>query len=56
MFRDRLPRHVQPLAQLAKRLTISLVQPVQQSPAAGISQSAKHRVLVHAASGNHMVA
>src|SRR6516165_5601642 len=32
MLRDRLAGHVQSLAQLAKRLTISAVQPIQQLP------------------------
>jgi hypothetical protein len=35
------------LAQLTKRLPIIPVQPVQQLPAACISQSAKHRILTH---------
>ena len=47
MLRDRLAGHVQPLAQLAKRLAVPLVQPVQQLPAARIRQSAKHSI-VHA--------
>ena len=48
MLRDRLARHVQPLAQLAQRLTIPLVQPVQQLPAARIGQRAKHSIVIHA--------
>jgi len=47
MFRDRLAGHVEPSANLAKRLAVPPVQPIQQSPAAGIGQSAKHNVLIH---------
>ncbi len=64
MLRYRLAGHVQPLAQLAKRLAILLMQPVQHLPAACIGQSAKHSVLIHASNmepygslfiGNHLV-
>jgi hypothetical protein len=48
MLRDRLAGHVQPLAQLAKRLTIPVVQPIQQLPTVCVGQSAKHSVLIHA--------
>jgi hypothetical protein len=48
MLRDRLARHVQPPTQLAKRLAIPLMQPIQQPPAARIGQSAKHSILIHA--------
>src|SRR6516162_1221700 len=40
MLRDRLAGHVESLAQLAKRLTIPAVQPIQQPPTARIGQSA----------------
>ena len=48
MFRDRLARHVQPPAQLAQRLAIPLVQPIQQLPSARIGQSTKHSIIIHA--------
>jgi hypothetical protein len=48
MLRDRLAGHVQSLAQLAERLPISAVQPIQQLPTASIGQSAKHSVVAHA--------
>ncbi len=48
MLGHRLTRHLQPLAQLAQRLTIPPVQPVQQLPAARIGQGPKHSVVVHA--------
>ena len=48
MLGDRLAGHLQPLAQLAQRLTIPVVQPIQQLPTVCIGQSAKHGVLFHA--------
>jgi hypothetical protein len=48
MLRHRLAGHVQSLAQLAERLTISAVQPIQQLPTASIGQSVKHSVVAHA--------
>ena len=48
MFRDRLAGHVQSAAQLAERLAVPLVQPVQQPTAARIGQSAKHSIVIHA--------
>src|SRR5271169_6253064 len=47
MLRHRLAGHVQPLAQLAKRLATLPVQPVQQLPAARIGQSTKHSIVIH---------
>jgi hypothetical protein len=44
------------LAQLAERLAIPLVQPVQQLPPARIGQSAKHSILIHAVMCNCSVA
>src|ERR1700726_16498 len=48
MLRDRLAGHVQPLAQLAKRLAIPAVQPIEQLPTICIGQSAKHSIVIHA--------
>ena len=48
MLRNRLAGHVEPLAQLAKRLAIPAMQPVQQPPAARIGRSAKHSIVIHA--------
>ena len=48
MLRDRLPGHVQPPAQLVKRLTIPPVQPIEKLPPARIGQSAKHSIVIHA--------
>ena len=48
MFRDRLVAHVEPPAQLAKRLTVLAVQPIQELPAARIGQSPKHCIVIHA--------
>jgi len=57
VLRDRLAGHVQSLAQLAQRLTVPAVQPIQQLPTVCIGQSAKHSVIVHAgAIGNRLVA
>jgi hypothetical protein len=47
MLGDRLTGHLQPLAQLAERLTIPVVQPIQQLPTVGVGQGAKHNVLIH---------
>ena len=48
MFRDRLPGHFEPLTQLAKRLAISALQPIQQLPAARIAEKPKHSIVIHA--------
>src|SRR5580704_5541183 len=48
MLRDRLAGHAQPLAQLAQRLAIPAVQPIQQLPTICIGQSAKHSIVIHA--------
>src|ERR1051325_2812197 len=42
MLGDRLPRHVEVFAQLAKRLPAALVQLVEQLPAAFVCQSLEH--------------
>jgi hypothetical protein len=47
MLGDCPVRHVQPLAQIAERLTILPVQPVQQLPAACVCQRAKDGILSH---------
>jgi hypothetical protein len=39
-----LPRHVQMFAELAQRLPVGLVQPVQKLPAGGIGESFEHFV------------
>ena len=46
MLRDSLARHIQPLAQLAKRLAVFSIEPVQQLPAACIGQGAKNSVVI----------
>jgi hypothetical protein len=38
MLGHRLPRHVEAPAQLAKRLAVLGMQPIQQLPATGIGQ------------------
>src|SRR5262249_23694329 len=47
MLGHSLTRHLQPLAQLAQRLAILPVQPVQQLPAARIGQGPKYSVVIH---------
>lgn len=48
MLGDSLPGHVQALTELAQRLSIPMMQPVQQLPAADVRQRAKNGVVVHA--------
>lgn len=47
MLGDGLARHVEAVAQIAQRLAVPVVQPVQQLPAAGIGQGAKHSIVIH---------
>jgi len=49
MLGNRLPRHVEPTAQIAQCLPIPFVQPVKELPAAGIRQGAEYGILAHAA-------
>ena len=45
----RLPRHVEPLAQIAERLPIARVQPIEQPAPACVGQCTKHQVIAHVA-------
>jgi len=49
MLGDGLACHIQTLAKVTERLTVLLVQSIQQLPTASIGQGAKHSVLIHAA-------
>jgi len=46
VFGNGLACHVEPLAKLGQRLAIPPVQPVEQVPAACISQSMEHSVVI----------
>ena len=47
MLGDGLARHVEPLAELAERLAVLAVQPVEEAPAACVGQGAKDRIVIH---------
>jgi len=47
VFRYRLTRHIQPLAQISKRLAVLMLQPVEKPPATPIRQCLKDRVMIH---------
>jgi len=46
MLRHGLSCHVESLAQVAERLAIPLMQPIQQPPAARIGQSPENSVII----------
>src|SRR5947209_1046969 len=48
MFRDRLTRHREPLAEFAERLSVPRTATVEQGPAACVGERVKNGVLVHA--------
>ncbi|BBU29720.1 hypothetical protein BTHE68_34540 [Burkholderia sp. THE68] len=47
MLRHGLARHAKAVAQIAERLAILRVQPVEQLPAARVRKRAKNRIVIH---------
>src|SRR6478752_613020 len=55
VLRDSLTSHVQSLAKISKRLSISLTKPVEELATTRVRQCSKNRVIVHLEIGNHLV-